>query len=875
MVGSTSRRLTVALAAAMALGALVLPAFGEGLDEVDAPVAAVPATGGVVLPAAPAAAPGKRSPAAPATLDGVRAHLLAGETREARIDAEAFVASHKAGRDRDAAWMLIGLLHLEDGRQNLASEAFTHVRSAGGPLAPYAAWYEAETDLARGRAASAVSECTTYRKTWPAGPHAEECLVLIARGEAHLGHEGAARAAAVAWDAEHDTAPIGEQIELQLALGKVASSPEDAARRLVRLAVEHRAPLTGRVAEQQLAELAARGVAGTALPDDDASLEARAVSLREVGRRDDAWALYTELGKRAQDDPRVAAWVENEASPMAWRTRHFDFLVDRFEARYAATPNAADLWELYKVLGRAGRWPEAADVARKGLKVHAGTREWRGRDEELGHAFLLAGAAGDARASFDAAAARGGWSGRRAEFFAAFSAFEAKDDADAVKRFTAIADRHKDYELESRYWRAQAYDRLGQAGLADADREFVTSTDPTSWYGMLVASREAGETPVRAGRWPGPTLPPLATPVPPLDVSPTRASDARPLAAWAAPRLVRANAGFASLSWAPAAADPLPTALLEPVVDYAHAPWRDLEGPPPSYAPGALFDDDAARKRLAAIGAAHGTAFPELLAVDDLAKVGLYDLAGPMFSRFYEDWSDAVKSARNPRYRDARDLAMPLDQWRSLFLVTRDHHHTARSMYGVERTVPDVETQLAALRLDWPLAHDRYVWKEGRAHDVDPYLVLGLMRQESTYNAIAVSPVGARGAMQIMPRTGHLLADIAHDTEYTAEDLEDPVLAVGYGITYLGLLLDRFGGDFPLAVASYNGGPHNVHSWLQGPGADVPTDAFVEMMPFRETRNYVKNVSANYAVYLALYTDGERVVVPAKVEKDDPGVVDF
>src|SRR5690606_11295142 len=124
----------------------------------------------------------------------------------------------------------------------------------------------------------------------------------------------------------------------------------------------------------------------------------------------------------------------------------------------------------------------------------------------------------------------------------------------------------------------------------------------------------------------------------------------------------------------------------------------------------------------------------------------------------------------------------------NLFLFARDHHHTARFLYGLADEV-DAPLKTEAMRIGFPLAHDRYVWTHAREHGIDPFLVMGLMRQESTYNAIAVSRVGARGAMQIMPRTGHLLADLAHDTAFTAGDLEDPVLSVGYGITYLGLLM--------------------------------------------------------------------------------------
>jgi soluble lytic murein transglycosylase len=262
--------------------------------------------------------------------------------------------------------------------------------------------------------------------------------------------------------------------------------------------------------------------------------------------------------------------------------------------------------------------------------------------------------------------------------------------------------------------------------------------------------------------------------------------------------------------------------------------------------------------------------------VEDLASVGLYDLAGPMFAKFYEDWTEALRSRSETAHLAAQAITLRQEEWRPLFLYVRDHNHSARFTYGMYQSVEDPADRAQAMELAWPLAHDRYVWAHARQQDIDPYLVLGLMRQESTYDPLATSRTGARGAMQIMPRTGHLLADLAHDTDFTAGDLEDPVEAVGYGLVYLGLLMDRYDGVYPLAVASYNGGPHNVSGWLKGTGADMPMDQFVEHIPFRETRNYVKQVSTYYVTYVTLYApEGTSVIVPAHPLGDDPSVVDF
>ena len=109
-------------------------------------------------------------------------HMRAGDDHRALASAKAITRAKKWGRDRDAAWFVQGVIYRDQERHNLASEAFTKVRAAKGPLAPWGAYYEAEQDLNRGKPAVAVRECETYLKTWPDGVHADACHRLIARG---------------------------------------------------------------------------------------------------------------------------------------------------------------------------------------------------------------------------------------------------------------------------------------------------------------------------------------------------------------------------------------------------------------------------------------------------------------------------------------------------------------------------------------------------------------------------------------------------------------------------------------------------------------------------------------------------------------------
>ena len=103
--------------------------------------------------------------------------------------------------------------------------------------------------------------------------------------------------------------------------------------------------------------------------------------------------------------------------------------------------------------------------------------------------------------------------------------------------------------------------------------------------------------------------------------------------------------------------------------------------------------------------------------------------------------------------------------------------------------------------------------------------------------------------MQIMPRTGRLIADAVGRRDFTTDDLLDPRTNLEFSAWYLSSLLERFEGRLPLAIASYNGGPHNVRRWMRGHYEDMSLDAFLERIPFTETHRYVRRVLTHYAAY--------------------------
>ncbi len=139
---------------------------------------------------------------------------------------------------------------------------------------------------------------------------------------------------------------------------------------------------------------------------------------------------------------------------------------------------------------------------------------------------------------------------------------------------------------------------------------------------------------------------------------------------------------------------------------------------------------------------------------------------------------------------------------------------------------------------------------------MDPSLALGLMRQESSFDSTAISPVGARGLMQLMPGTaGAVARKLGLAPSLPAALVQDPGYNMLLGTSYLRDLLDQFGGAAPLAIASYNAGPSRVSEWLvsngdpRGFGVDIVD--WIELIPFSETRNYVQRVIESQVVYAA------------------------
>ncbi|MBN2308268.1 MAG: transglycosylase SLT domain-containing protein [Candidatus Hydrogenedentes bacterium] len=162
---------------------------------------------------------------------------------------------------------------------------------------------------------------------------------------------------------------------------------------------------------------------------------------------------------------------------------------------------------------------------------------------------------------------------------------------------------------------------------------------------------------------------------------------------------------------------------------------------------------------------------------------------------------------------------------------------------------------ITRLRALYPRAYWLDISALARETGLDPYLLLAVGRQESTFRARVASHVGAAGVMQLMPATAAWLAKIEDAIEPAhARDLERPAHSIRLGAYYLMRMLERFDGNVVYALAAYNGGPGNVSKWRRRYRTDDMA-AFIDAIPFRETRGFVRNVLGNYAAYRSLYPD--------------------
>ena len=191
---------------------------------------------------------------------------------------------------------------------------------------------------------------------------------------------------------------------------------------------------------------------------------------------------------------------------------------------------------------------------------------------------------------------------------------------------------------------------------------------------------------------------------------------------------------------------------------------------------------------------------------------------------------------------------LALGDW---YLEQGDYYTSAR--WGIASL--ENEKTMEGYKLAYLRPFEDLVLQSAEKYNLDPYLIWSVMREESRYRPDAVSRVGARGLMQIMPATGKDIAS-RKGKKITDDDLLNPEINIDFGAFYLRSMLDLFDGDTEKALAAYNGGQGNVKKWAVSPLGYASED-FPTAITFQETREYLSKVLNTYYTYKWLVDSGQ------------------
>jgi soluble lytic murein transglycosylase len=267
--------------------------------------------------------------------------------------------------------------------------------------------------------------------------------------------------------------------------------------------------------------------------------------------------------------------------------------------------------------------------------------------------------------------------------------------------------------------------------------------------------------------------------------------------------------------------------------------------------------DRALAKQLQPIAELHAESYPWIARAADLLRVGDRDAATAELFEAYLTWRHALGK---PIARAGLDCVARADQ-RTHEPIASDvraarlelSHEDRATLVTVAATLGDLGIAGGFAGPDFidtrPRAYEWLAVPAANRYGLDPNLLLAVMRVESAYQKHIVSYAGAVGLMQIMPRTGQLIAHALGHDDFTPADLLDPRLNLEFAAWYLSSLIHRFDGRLPLAIAAYNGGPHNVRRWIQGSADGTPVDVLLERIPFTQTHRYVRKVLVHYEAY--------------------------
>ena len=807
------------------------------------------------------------------------------------------------GRDAALARIVRGLARYELGRYRAAAADLAKGYDGGTRLRDLALFFEAESRFHAGQYRRAERlyrqlKAKHVTSTWRHRAHFRIGDCLIARGRRGDAIKHLEDALYRYPEYPHPAAVRFALADLERHRGRLSQS----ARWLRQVVRRYPAEPLALEAERLVAALEAQGVEPAVETAADLYKHSRDLRQRKYYHR----AL--DGFQRLLTDARAGTGMRRRARFQIGRTL---LRMERFaEANetYAAlareggaeSRRLAQRWQS-RALARLGRFEEGASALLAGSgDPDAPTAETM---VAVGWLYFDGARYEPAREWFRRAAKRGSAWSYRTRWMRGWLAFRLADFKTAAEVFKRMQAGSRQFPHRYGYWLARALARGGELDAAADTWRGVISHAPLSYYAYQARARmrELG-LPLEPE--------PVAEADPDTEFVEADIGEVDPDAADSEEALT-----LASLPDAPMSVDPPPAparAPCEPADEPAVEPEPIPEIPPGPAGWGAAVP--APRAPLLAplrkLAVRWGTDIPDLIEVYELAALGKPRLAF-MRLRWLTDerralrggWSGAYKPrpyVDNRKDSDVGEWGRPLrgdegvhttrNRQRMLRGMTRAFHDTVRDGYillGDEHyarrhrarrpdlvTPPEARANNANWRSEYPRAFREMVEDRAAAYALDPYFIWALMRVESTYNPWAISRASARGLMQIMPQTGGLIAARAGWRNYGTPLLFEPEVAVEMAAWYFHELLKKFNGQLPLAIASYNAGPHRVAAWLERKG-HLPMDEFIEEMPFVEAREYAKKVLRHLALYRRIYEGDARIAVNQVIDADYRDNINF
>ncbi len=737
------------------------------------------------------------------------------------------------GNERDSLRVLLASAYQERGDWTLAAEQYSIVRRNNRVLSNYALFQEPKAYFESKNYRQAKKRCESVLSKYPNYENSSDCLIILGMSFGELGYLSSSKKYFDQYMKRYPKSPYKEVFLLKHAEYTYRKSPKKGEALLYNLYFYHNYPTT---------DLEIQAILGKEFPITSLSeRQARIYSFIRGNRLQEAWTLFLEIKNKEEKSKKEVLWLHENVVNMSWRTRQFPTYIEEIQKQYDEKNTSELAWKIFRAYCKGGLWTEAATWGSASVEKFGRVGRWSGSTNTLARVHMFA----DQYAT--AAELWGKRWGEDAKFYQAFSLYMAGQYELAAIKLSALASKSKSWDAAAAYWLGKTQEKMDQDPTISY--ELAIEKDSSGWYNLLV-EMQLEEEPLpnaRKGLWfksrrkhitPSPTLEIKKQ----LALTPYSNEEQTSTIDW-------------SKFQTPEPSSILTTSLLPPSSNH-------LGVFPDGYVNPIFGTQEELSTFFETFTKNYKKDFPYLPETELLISIGLYPEAARNMNLF------ADQISKNPKYKFSFEVR------RALYLYSRNHYQAVRHTTNLEKYFEDTEVIDDLKQINYPIVRPADIWDYTEEYNVDPYLMLGLMRQESAYREGVRSWVGAIGYIQVMPATGAKVAYLLNDKDYTPKRLENPRENLKYGIFYFSKLMERFDNCFPLAVGSYNGGPHNMSRWYRSRIGTWNLDEFIEHIPYDETRRYIKKVTGYYAEY-ALFYENQSIRLPKAPLKDDPTVIDF